>query len=68
MLAEQDPEKRAQMMDAIDMRRGASLSRQSAQSKEEVGSFPVAANCAIASEAIGSVCGCLIASAYIVQP
>ena len=36
VLAEQDPEKRAQMMDAIDMCRGASLSRQSAQSKEEV--------------------------------
>lgn len=44
-MAEQDPERRAQMMDAIDMRRGASLSRQSAHSKEEVRSFPVAASC-----------------------
>ncbi|DBA91605.1 hypothetical protein WJX77_012297 [Trebouxia sp. C0004] len=38
VLAEQDPEKRAQMMDVIDTRRGASLSRQSAQSEEETAS------------------------------
>ena len=36
VLAEQDSEKRAEMMSAIDRRRGASLSRQSAQSTEEV--------------------------------
>lgn len=36
VLAERDSEKRAEMMGAIDRRRGASLSRQSAQSTEEV--------------------------------
>ena len=39
VLAEKDPEKRAEMMKSIDMRRGASLSRQSAAMSEEVSLF-----------------------------